>query len=92
MSDPGALAARVGGAEVVRAAFDRRRAARRHLREHRSDLMARYTEQWVAITDSGVLAAASTLEELREPLEASGVPLGAVVLHYFTATPQVDFL
>jgi hypothetical protein len=63
-----------------------------YLEEHRKELLEQYPEQWVAIFNGEVVAAAEDHEELLDQLEANRIPVGQARREYLTRSEDILIL
>lgn len=59
---------------------------------HRQELLKEHTEQWVAIYNQQVVAAAKDVKRLIKHLEKKGIPPGHVVRQYLTGNEDIWIL
>ena len=82
-----AVAAPFGGPAALRAKLARGHRASERLRQEWRTLLARYPDQWVAIDENGLAAAADTHDALLALLKDRGIPAGDVATKFLNTKP-----
>ena len=59
---------------------------------HHAELLARYPEQWVAISNQHVVGVAPDYEQLLDELQAKGFAVGQVLVEHLTRHDEVLIL
>jgi hypothetical protein len=83
-----------GGPVAAAASLDSRRGTLDYVVEHLDELMERYSDHWIAVHDSEVIAIELTLDDLARTLptvlEDRGVSISEVIIREMTTVPRIS--